>query len=170
MFKQRQQKTYLEKNWQEFWISWNIGTVTYQKIQSLKVIYLYRLKRHALVHTKENSKPGQVSNHDRAIIEKSRKRIEINVQPLSCRLCLKFFLTPPDFENHLKTDHLEDDNFDIFGGIFDEIEPVCCRICMKEFNNPKEFHEHVQSSQNCIVRLLQKNVSKDFKLIKNWNK
>ena len=95
------------------------------------------------------------------------KRIEITVQPLSCRLCLKFFLTPPDFKYHLKTDHLEDDNFDIFGGIFDEIEPVCCRICMKEFNNPKEFHEHVQSSQTCIVRLLQKNVSKDFKI---WNK
>ena len=64
----------------------------------------------------------------------------------------------------MKTDHLEDDNFDIFGGIFDEIEPVCCRICMKEFNNPKEFHEHVQSFQTCIVRLLQKNVSKDYKL------
>ena len=128
----------------------------------LKIIYLYRLKRHALVHTKENSKPGRVSNQDRTM-----KRIEITVQPLSCRLCLKFFLTPPDFKYHLKTDHLEDDNFDIFGGIFDEIEPVCCRICMKEFNNPKEFHEHVQSSQTCIVRLLQKNVSKDFKI---WNK
>ena len=42
------------------------------------------------------------------------------------------------------------------GGIFEEIEPVCCRIYMKEFNNSKEFHEHVQSSQNCIVRLLHK--------------
>ena len=158
----------LNKNWREIWIDWSIGTVNYQKNRFLEIIYLYRLKRHALVHTKgnpyANSKPGRVSNQDRTIIE---KRIEINVQPLSCRLCLKFFLTPPDFENHLKTDHLEDDNFDIFGGIFDEIEPVCCRICMKEFNNPKEFHEHVQSSQTCIVRLLQKNVSKDFKI---WKK
>ena len=126
----------------------------------------YKLKRHAVVHTKEKPvQTGRVSNQDRTSIEKT-KRIGISVQPLSCRLCLKFFLTPPDFEYHLKTDHLEDDNFDIFGGIFDEIEPVSCRICMKEFNNPKEFHEHVQSSQTCIVRLLQKNVSKDFKIKK----
>ena len=37
----RQLKTHREKNWREFWIAWNIGTVTYQKNPFLKMIYLY---------------------------------------------------------------------------------------------------------------------------------
>ena len=31
LFKQYQRKSHPEKNWREFWIDWNIGTVTYQK-------------------------------------------------------------------------------------------------------------------------------------------
>ena len=100
-------------------------------------------------------KPSGVSLRE---ARKQPKKIQKSVQPVSCRLCRKFFVTPTDFSSHMKTEHV-DDNLDLFGGLFDEIQPISCRICMKEFNNPSDFNNHVQSSKSCMEKILQKNVS-----------
>ena len=42
MFNNVNEKTHLENNWWEFWIAWNIGSVNYQKIRFLRIIFFYR--------------------------------------------------------------------------------------------------------------------------------